>query len=540
MRLLETEVLVIGGGATGTGVLRDLSMRGFDALLVERRDLSHGTSGRYHGLLHSGARYVVKDPVAAVECMQENRILREIMPHCIEDTSGFFVSTPWDDPAYIPDFVAGCRAAGIPCEEVSVAEALTEEPYLNPRIERCFRVPDAAADSFLAAEGNVASAREHGAQTLTYHRVDSLVMDGDRVAGARCHDLVNGSDVEIRAQMTVNASGAWAGRVAGTAGVRFEVLAGKGTMVALNHRIVNTVINRCKMPDDGDILVPIQTVAVMGTTDERVEDPDRFSIEPWEIRFILEEGEKLVPGLSKMRVLRAWAGVRPLFQESATGETRDVTRAHALLDHAERDGVGGFITITGGKWTTFRRMAEVCVDAVSRILGSDRPCQTHLEPLPDSRAQKQYHRLGARLAHIEDEEAFGSLVCECELATRSDVLSAIHEGDAKTIDDVRRDVRLGMGPCQGGWCVARVAGMLHEVRRPNVIESNAALRDFLQERWKGVAPVLWGDQLRQERLDALIYMSVLNVPSLPGPLASPLVPLPSEGPIMEQPGGSNS
>src|SRR5665811_850395 len=97
MRRLETEVLVIGGGATGTGVLRDLAMRGFDAALVEQRDLTHGTTGRYHGLLHSGGRYVVKDPDAARECIEENRVLRRIAPASIEDTGGYFVATP-DDP----------------------------------------------------------------------------------------------------------------------------------------------------------------------------------------------------------------------------------------------------------------------------------------------------------------------------------------------------------------------------------------------------------------------------------------------------------
>lgn len=283
------------------------------------------------------------------------------------------------------------------------------------------------------------------------------------------------------------------------------------------------------MPADGDIIVPIRTVAVIGTTDERVDDPERFGIEPWEIRLMLEEGEKLVPGISEMRVLRAWAGVRPLYQEEAAADTRDVTRAYALLDHASRDGVEGLVTITGGKWTTFRQMAEVCVDRVCAKLGVERQCRTHLEPLPESRRRARYHRLGERLAAIEEAEAYGDLVCECELAARADVERAIVEGEAKTIDDIRREVRLGMGPCQGGWCLARVAGMLHELRSPPVEEVDVALRDFLQERWKGLPPILWGSQLRQERLDELIYLSILNVEALPGPESSPL------GPVMYEP-----
>ena len=152
MEKIDTEILVIGGGATGTGVVRDLAMRGFKTLLVERRDLSHGTTGRYHGLLHSGGRYVVKDPLAARECISENRILRHIMPQCIEDTGGFYVLTPMDDTDYADLFLRGCRQADIPVEEISIQQMLQAEPLLNPNIQRCFRVPDAAADSFLASE----------------------------------------------------------------------------------------------------------------------------------------------------------------------------------------------------------------------------------------------------------------------------------------------------------------------------------------------------------------------------------------------------
>jgi glycerol-3-phosphate dehydrogenase len=289
------------------------------------------------------------------------------------------------------------------------------------------------------------------------------------------------------------------------------------------------------MPADGDILVPIHTVSVIGTTDERVSDPEHFAIEPWEVKLMLEEGEKLVPGFKEMRMLRAWAGVRPLYQETRVADTRDVTRAYTLLDHQDRDGIDGFITITGGKWTTYRQMAEVTVDKVCQKVGTQRECRTHLEPVPNLyspgyHTEDGYHFLGARLARTEATDNFGELVCECEMATRADVEQAIVEGDAKTFDDVRRSVRLGMGPCQGGFCTYRVAGMLHSLRRPSIEETNVALRDFLQERWKGLMPILWGPQLKQERLDELIYLSVLNADHLPGAKASRL------GPAMYEPG----
>src|SRR6476469_5340974 len=140
MTTISTEVLVIGGGATGAGVAWDAALRGYDVILVDRADRGEGTSGRFHGLLHSGGRYVVKDPVAARECVVENPIVRRIAADCVEDTGGLFVSTPWDDPAYGDDFLRGCQETGLPVEEIPVAEALRQEPRLEPRITRAFAV----------------------------------------------------------------------------------------------------------------------------------------------------------------------------------------------------------------------------------------------------------------------------------------------------------------------------------------------------------------------------------------------------------------
>jgi anaerobic glycerol-3-phosphate dehydrogenase B subunit len=227
-------------------------------------------------------------------------------------------------------------------------------------------------------------------------------------------------------------------------------------------------------------------------------------------------------------------------------DTRDITRAYVLLDHQERDGVSGLVTITSGKWTTYRQMAEATVDLVCGKLGVQRACRTHLEALPEPGYVKRkkagsrgtassaghtlpesedrgYHQLGAPLGEVERNQAYGDLICECELATLSEVNEAIQAG-AQTIDDVRRDVRLGMGPCQGGFCTYRVTGLLHANNHPPVEKTNVALHDFLQERWKGLLPILWGQQLRQERLNMLIYHSLLNVVGLPGPKASPLAP----------------
>jgi glycerol-3-phosphate dehydrogenase len=546
MRQITTNVLVIGGGATGAGVLRDLAMRGIRAVLVEKGDLTHGTTGRYHGLLHSGGRYVVKDKASASECAVENEILRRIMPHCLEDTGGFFVVTPADDEAYADRFVQGCKETGVWTEEIPVREALRREPLLNPRINRVFTVRDGAADSFLATRSNAEDARQHGAQVLTYHYVKSL--EGQqRITGAICEDLRTGEDVHIHADYVVNAAGAWAGKIAGLAGVKVTVVPGKGTMVAINHRILNTVVNRCKMPADGDIIVPIRTVAVIGTTDVHVPDPDVYGITPEEVALMLEEGEQLVPGISHMRVLRAWAGVRPLYKDQDVADDRDISRTYKLLDHEARDGVAGLISIVGGKWTTYRLMAQEAVDAVAAKLGVTAQCRTHSEPLArigdkglvagawspngvnapadtSSRQLSPYFWLGQPLAEVEAKDSYGDLICECELVTRERVVKAIVEGGAANVDDLRRETRLGMGPCQGGFCTYRAVSLWDEVGIPPeggspaaLASTGALLRHFLQERWKGLTAITWGDQLRQQRLDEIIYLDTLGVDLLPKP-----------------------
>ena len=202
--MTETQVLVVGGGATGVGVARDAALRGLGVVLVERRDLAEGTTGRFHGLLHSGGRYAVKDPHSARECIDENRILRRIASHCIEDTGGLFVCTPADDAEFGDRFRTGCTDAGIPVEEIDAAEALRREPRLNPGIQRAFAVPDGALDTWRLVGACAEDVVRHGGTVLRYHDVVAVIVEADRVCGARVRNMRTGEETEVRAQMTVS------------------------------------------------------------------------------------------------------------------------------------------------------------------------------------------------------------------------------------------------------------------------------------------------------------------------------------------------
>jgi len=451
--------------------------------------------------------------------------LRRIAPASIEDTGGYFVATPDDPDDYVDAFPAACIAADVDCEEIPVREALRREPALNPGIRRVFKLPDGSVEPWQLIESNVADARAHGSDAWTYQRLVGMERDGGRIVSATLRDERSGSLTRITPRFVVSCAGAWSGQIAAMVDVTVTMHPGKGTMLIYNQRMTDTVINRCHKSSDGDIMVPVHTVAILGTTEQRVEDPDRYEITRDEVAALIREGEKLFPDLGKMRLLRAYAGVRPLYQPpaevtaAALKDGRQISRAHSVLDHAAMDGVENFVTIVGGKLTTFRQMAQDTVDLVCAKLGVTEPCTTADEILPNQVPGKTYW-LGHRLA---DHEAEGggdaALLCECEIITRPMLDDFLDRHPGCSLDDVRRGTRLGMGPCQGGFCTFRAAGVVGEragqAGAADVAElADRAILGFLQERFKGTRPVAAGRQLQEQWMISGVYEGGLGVESL--------------------------
>jgi glycerol-3-phosphate dehydrogenase len=522
----EVDVLVVGGGATGAGILRDLAMRGVRSLLVERGDFASGTSGRYHGLLHSGGRYVESDPLSARHCASENAILRRIAPAALELTGGYFVATPDDPDDYLDRFPAACAAAGIEAEPVPLAELFAAEPLLNRRIRAAYRLPDASLEPWELVDANLASAREHGAEAWRYHELVAVERTSEgAVAAAVLLDHHTGERRTVACRAIVSAAGAWAGKVAGIAGAHLTMSPGKGSMLILSRRLTATVVNRLAPPGDGDIIVPVHTVCILGTTDITVPDPDEVRVTRDEVDALLVDGERLVPGLGGARVLRAYAGARPLY-DAADVETaehhddsREISRAHHVIDHGRRDGVAGLWSIVGGKLTTYRLMAAQTVDRVAASLGVDAPCRTADEELPGPAHGRSYW-LGDRFAaHEATGGGDAELLCECEMVTRTRLAAALEERGDSSLDDLRRTTRLGMGPCQGAFCMIRATALLATRRAagalpPGAPDPNAALLQFLAERTRGTRPIAWGDQLAELALTAGIFRGTLAVDGL--------------------------
>jgi glycerol-3-phosphate dehydrogenase len=518
MTTRSTQVLVIGAGATGLGIAWDAALRGLDVIVVEQGDLGQGTSGRYHGLLHSGGRYVLSDPPSARDCARENAALRRIAPHTIEPTGGLFLAAPHDPPQYPDRWLAACAACGVPAREITPGEARRREPLLSPRLSRAFEVEDAALDSFELLEALALGVGEAGAEILTRHRLTGLLSHRGGML-ARVVPADGEAPFQIEAQVVVNAAGPYVGHVAAMTGVALPVALGKGTMVAMASRLTQTVLNRCKPPSDGDIIVPVGTVCVLGTTDIPVHDPSDLAIEPWEIDLLLGEAKVLLPGIRRHRALRAWAGIRALYRPAEDeAETRTLPRAHLLIDHADRDGIPGFLTVFGGKLTTFRRMAEDTVDALAGDLGAAGPCLTDRTPLPaPSRKHFALSTRSAPLSSRTADPASDEILCECEAIRQDEFRRTVLRVRASDLDDLRRDLRLGMGPCQGAFCTYRAASIVFDL----IPEASAdgGLSAFAAERWRGLRPLAWGRGLRQLEMVRRIQVELLGAEPWPEPLA---------------------
>jgi len=511
---LETQVLIIGGGITGVGLARDLALRGVHSILVERRDINAGASGANHGLLHSGARYVRSDPAAAVECRQESALLKRLASHCIEDTGGLFVAVEGDDETYAAEFPADCERSGIGCRPISVAEARELEPVLSERLIAAFQVEDASVDPFHLSLDNVSEALELGSRMMLHTRVVRFEREDGRIRRTHLVNDETGADIAVEAEQVVNASGAWAKEVAALAGVEVALIYSKGSLLITDQRLAHRVINRLRPAADADILVPGGTVSILGTTSIRMDTLDRIIPTVAESDYIINTASAMVPTLETTRYIRAYAGVRPLVASRGPDADRSLSRGFALLDHSTA-GIANFVSIIGGKLTTYRLMAEKTADLICSRLGVSRPCLTAVRPLKAFPANQWTAagfspRLWMR-AHRPDD----LLLCECEMVPASGVNAVIDEirrqGGTASLYAIGRRSRVGKGTCQGAFCGLRINAYLYDQGKLTGRQGMRDLRSFLSARWRGMRPILWGTALLQEELQEALHCGYLGL-----------------------------
>ncbi|HJT58704.1 MAG TPA: FAD-dependent oxidoreductase [Ktedonobacteraceae bacterium] len=376
-------IIVIGAGSTGAATAHDLALRGLRVTVIERGEIASGTTGRNHCMLHSGARYCMTDQDSAKECIAENMILRRIMPDLLELNDGLFVAITEADLAFKERFLEQCAACSIPAHEIPLRHVFAIEPFLNPKALAAVQVPDGVFEPFRFCMAFLTTAKMNGAAIRRFTEVTELVCSGQYVTGVKVKDYRTGKLETLGADMVINAAGPWAEEIAAMAGVQVPVLPTAGVMVTLDYRLNNMVLNRLNKPSDGDIIVPQRATSTIGTTSWTVEDPDLIEIPPEHVARMIRSGEQLIPVVSKIPTRAKMAVARPLINMGHE-DGREMSRTFECFDHSY-DGVDGFVTISGGKTTTSRAMAEQVSNIVCNKLGIRARCRTHEVPLASYR-----------------------------------------------------------------------------------------------------------------------------------------------------------
>jgi len=511
---MDVQVLIIGGGATGAGLARDLTLRGVQCTLLEQADMNSGASGANHGLLHSGARYVYTDPTTAKECREEAQLLKRLAPHCVEETGGLFVAVAGDDEKYISEFPSLCTQSGIPVHPVDVEEALQLEPSLSDKTIAVYKVEDATVDPFKLTLENIAQAEKLGCNLLRYTKVVGFDISGRRIRSARLLDTRTGEESRLEPDIVVSTAGAWAKEVAALAGILLCTLYCKGSMLVTSQRMSRHVINRLRPPSDGDILVPGGTVSILGTTSLRINSLDRIFPTVEEVDLMIAEGTSMLPALATTRYVRAYAGVRPLVGSHTDTRDQDVSRGFAIMDH-RLDGIDNFVSVTGGKLTTYRLMAEKAADLVCDRLRISAPCPTRTDPLPDTLAGRWTEPGRTAKEWVRNHEPDDALLCDCEMVPKSSIDSIVDaiRNRAGKLDlmQIGQRSRLGKGSCQGTFCAVRLANRMVDFGDLDGEACLEAIKAFQQARWKGQHPILWGKQIAPAELKEGLYCGLLGV-----------------------------
>ena len=393
------DVLVIGGGITGAGIALDAASRGLSVALVEKDDFAAGTSGRSSRLVHGGLRYLEQREFGLVrESLRERGILFRLAPHLVRPVPMYMLAggrrrrATYRAGLTAYELLAAGRNIGYH-RSVSAGQVREAIPGSGGRA-RGFRYFECQVDDARLTIEVARAAHAAGAVLANHARAEALLGDG-RVTGAVVADETTGQRFEVRARAVVNAAGVWAEQVtrladsalAGTGG-GVRLLPSKGVHLVFAPGAVRTTA-ALVVPsgaDDGRFIfiVPWEDRVYAGTTDTPYAgDLDRPAVDAADRDYILAAVASTFPGVTGRDVVASWAGLRPLLSQDDPGDARtsDLSRKHAIFT-----GPFGLFTITGGKLTTYRAMAEDLVDRVAAALGNDGrggagPCRTRDLPL---------------------------------------------------------------------------------------------------------------------------------------------------------------
>jgi len=528
------DVCVIGGGVTGAGIARDLSLRGLSVLLLEKGDWGGGTTGSSSWMIHGGPRYLEFDwettrlstqDAGHIVTIARNMVYRLVflvpaLPHDknnIERVETFME---------VYDRFQPLKKA-LPHVRLTAEEARRVEPGLSADVIGAVTVEEWGVDPHRLVFANVQDAMAHGARALNHTRVVDLLRDGGKVIGVRYRGS-DGATSEARAKVVVNAAGPWVPEISRMAGADVQLRPAKGIHIVYPHRISNFSIIAESVDGRDVLMVSHAGFTLLGTTDDDFYgDLDSVDVLEDEVDYLLQAFERVFPAIRAYRPVRTTTGVRPTLFKWRRYED-ELSRRYEVIDHSP-EGAEGFVTIAGGKLSMYRLMAEQTSDLVCRKLGHQAPCVTATRPLPGNEselepaaelarrsgisalaAMKLQSRQGSNAAAVVKDARSGRMVCRCEPITEGELVHAARHEQVRTLVDAFRRVGLAAGPCAGAACVLRAASIVGDELGWSASQRFDAAREFIRGAWLGRAPVLGHSGWAEEELAQGAFRGLRN------------------------------
>jgi len=544
------DIAVIGGGVNGTGVARDLTLRGLKVALFERHDLGFGASGNSSGMIHGGPRYLLTTPGVTKSSCLDSGFIQKIAPHLLfripflmpmmrGKQSGIMLELYDAFFRAYDDFQPLKR--GEPHTRLTPHELLQLEPGLTGDIVGAMTFDEWGVDGARLCVMNALDASERGAKVHVHAMVTALAKAPPDATTGRStgyvltvRDVLTGRTSRVGAKGVVNATGAWGPLTAALGGLptsSVKIRPAKGIHVVFDRRLSNYGLMTDSIDGRQVFLEPWQNMSVIGTTDDDYYgDLDDVRATSEEVRYLVQGIARIFPAVREARIVATWAAVRPTLYAFGPNEDR-LSREHEVVDHAT-DGAPHVYSMLGGKLASYRLFAQEMTERIARDFAPSSVCTTHKTPLPGgdraandgllARSGAITHVASRRLVYRHGSRANAivhrilarpterTVVCACEPVIEAEVRHVIAHEMARTVDDVARRTRLGLGACGGMRCAARCGQILEAELGLSPGEGQRQARRFLfrQARMRVVA--MGPAQARQEALALAELRSTLG------------------------------